>query len=156
MTLGHPTPLAHPFQPPMRTRSEPPNQAQQQEREWAPPTPPTAPPTQKTTSRTTNTASKLKLYSKRLPICRQSYEGLSRLFLNCLFHGRPEQTRAVTQIYSSTPYSPHRRWYVVMWRINQMLMFIQVAPSRRFLNFLLFTEIQASEGQKRSFFQHFS
>ena len=67
-----------------------------------------------------------------------------------------ENTRAVTQIYSSTPYSPHRRWYVVMWRINQMLMFIQVAPSRRFLNFLLFTEIQASEGQKRSFFQHFS
>ena len=37
-----------------------------------------------------------------------------------------------------------------------MLALIKVAPSRRFLNFLLFTEIQVAEGLKTDFFQHFS
>ena len=59
-----------------------------------------------------------------------------------------QESRSVTQIYSSTPYSPFRWCYMVVKGTNRKLILIQVAPLERFGWFSSVHEIQLLKGSK--------
>ena len=68
-------------------------------------------------------------------------------YTHCLKIQR-EESKRVTQIYSSTPYSSYRWCYMVMQGTNRKLILIQMVPSERFGRFGPVLEIQLLKGSK--------